>query len=233
MAVAKHKSDVSSESPIIRGERALTIEKLVLPRVEDLTAGGFGMVDFSSSPSVSSVDDLLEEAQDQGYRQGFSKGLKQGESSANEKLEIAELKLSGLTSVLDSALAQLKAAAGAGLRASEADIASFSLKLAEEILGHESQLGAARVRLAVAKALEGVDPRVEVTARVSPEEYPALKEIFETSAQEAGTELNLIADPAVERSGVILEVGATRIDAQISTALQRVKDVLGELGGSK
>ena len=74
-----------------------------------------------------------------------------------------------------------------------------------------------------------IKSRAFLTLRVSPVDYEAVRELFDRSGtNERG--VTVISDNSVESSGVIVEVGATRIDAQISTAIARVRAVLSDMG---
>jgi flagellar biosynthesis/type III secretory pathway protein FliH len=43
---------------------------------------------------------------------------------------------------------------------------------------------------------------------------------------ELGREVHVVADPSVEPAGCVVECDATRVDAQLSPALARVREVL-------
>ncbi len=217
-----------TDPQVIRGEGSSKVERLTLPRVEDLKR-----LDAVPGSTVSQVTQdihqAVSDAESSGYQKGYQAGLAQGAQSQRESVEILQLKLAHLEAIFAKALLELKVAAKDGLKVQESDMAKFSLQVAEEILNYESHLGPARVELAVAKALEKVDPKLDVNLRVSPVDFEAVKELFNsTDSNERG--VSVVSDNSVESSGVIVEVGATRIDAQISTAIARVRAVLSDMG---
>ncbi len=228
MAGTSYSSGTFSDPQVLRGGDTTKVEPLNLPRVEDLkrTDALPGSVINQITPDLQQA---VLDAESSGYQKGYQAGLAQGAQSQRESVEILQLKLAHLEAILQKSLLELQVAAKEGLRVQESDIAKFSLQVSEEILSYESHLGPARVELAVTKALENVDPKLDVTLRVAPVDYEAVKELFDRSdANERG--VSVISDNSVETSGVIVEVGATRIDAQISTAIARVRAVLSDMG---
>ena len=228
MARTSHANGAFSDPQVLRGGDTTKVEPLSLPRVEDLkrTDSLPGSVINQITPDLQQA---VLDAESSGYQKGYQAGLAQGAQSQRESVEILQLKLAHLEAILQKSLLELQVAAKEGLRVQESDIAKFSLQVSEEILSYESHLGPARVELAVTKALENLDPKLDVTLRVAPVDYEAVKELFDRSdANERG--VSVISDNSVETSGVIVEVGATRIDAQISTAIARVRAVLSDMG---
>ncbi len=228
MAGTSYSNGTFSDPQVLRGGDTTKVEPLNLPRVEDLkrTDALPGSVINQITPDLQQA---VLDAESSGYQKGYQAGLAQGAQSQRESVEILQLKLAHLEAILQKSLLELQVAAKEGLRVQESDIAKFSLQVSEEILSYESHLGPARVELAVTKALENVDPKLDVTLRVAPVDYEAVKELFDRSdANERG--VSVISDNSVETSGVIVEVGATRIDAQISTAIARVRAVLSDMG---
>ncbi len=228
MAGTSYSSGTFSDPQVLRGGDTTKVEPLNLPRVEDLkrTDALPGSVINQITPDLQQA---VLDAESSGYQKGYQAGLAQGAQSQRESVEILQLKLAHLEAILQKSLLELQVAAKEGLRVQESDIAKFSLQVSEEILSYESHLGPARVELAVTKALENLDPKLDVTLRVAPVDYEAVKELFDRSdANERG--VSVISDNSVETSGVIVEVGATRIDAQISTAIARVRAVLSDMG---
>ncbi|NNN11364.1 MAG: hypothetical protein HKL83_05815 [Acidimicrobiaceae bacterium] len=228
MAGTSYSSGTFSDPQVLRGGDTTKVEPLNLPRVEDLkrTDALPGSVINQITPDLQQA---VLDAESSGYQKGYQAGLAQGAQSQRESVEILQLKLAHLEAILQKSLLELQVAAKEGLRVQESDIAKFSLQVSEEILSYESHLGPARVELAVTKALENVDPKLDVTLRVAPVDYEAVKELFDRSdSNERG--VSVISDNSVETSGVIVEVGATRIDAQISTAIARVRAVLSDMG---
>ncbi len=228
MAGTSYSSGTFSDPQVLRGGDTTKVEPLNLPRVEDLkrTDALPGSVINQITPDLQQA---VLDAESSGYQKGYQAGLAQGAQSQRESVEILQPKLAHLEAILQKSLLELQVAAKEGLRVHESDIAKFSLQVSEEILSYESHLGPARVELAVTKALENLDPKLDVTLRVAPVDYEAVKELFDRSdANERG--VSVISDNSVETSGVIVEVGATRIDAQISTAIARVRAVLSDMG---
>ena len=174
MAGTSYQHGAFTDPQVIRGEDSSKVERLNLPRVEDLRRTD-ALPGAAISQTTEDMHQAISDAESIGYQKGYQAGLAQGAQSQRESVEILQLKLAHLEAIFAKVLLELKVAAKDGLRVQESDIAKFSLQVSEEILSYESQLGPARVELAVAKALEKVDPKLDVTLRVSPVDFEAVK----------------------------------------------------------
>lgn len=102
-----------------------------------------------------------------------------------------------------------------------------ALELAEALVGRELSVCAAPGLDAVRRALTLAPVGVPVSARLNPLDLPAARTALDALPDgELGRPVHLVADPSVERGGCIAECGAVRVDAQLSTALARVREVL-------
>ena len=89
----------------------------------------------------------------------------------------------------------------------------------EAVLDRELALAKNPGRDAVTRAL-ALAPNGDAVVRLNPADVKTLGSVS------FGRELSVVADPSVEPAGAVVEVGACRIDAQIGTALERVRDAL-------
>ncbi|MGG5259660.1 FliH/SctL family protein [Phycicoccus avicenniae] len=133
------------------------------------------------------------------------------------------------------------AAALAGLgRATDAAVAGLTVRdvldtaavlavdIAEALIGHHLEVDGCAARDAVARALAEVPRGAAVVVRVHPEDAALVVEDPDALAALAPTAtLEVVADPSVGRGGCLADVGDRTVDAQLSSALARVREVLG------
>jgi flagellar assembly protein FliH len=156
----------------------------------------------------------------QGYDDGYAAGLAKAGEEAVGRRDATSRQAASALSALARAIAE---AQEADLRM-RAEIQAAAPKLAfallEALLGREVELAAHPVREAIARALaldEGTQP---ATVRLNPIDVDALAEF------ELGRVVSVLADPAVERGGAVVEVGQSTLDGQLGPALERVRQVL-------
>ena len=123
-----------------------------------------------------------------------------------------------LMSALTAAAAELQTRATVEMAQIEDDLAAAALTIAEAVIGRELALADAPGQDAIARAL-ALAPAGDAIVRLHPDDVA-------TAGGDFGRELTILADPTVEPGGCIVEIGACTIDAQISTALDRVREAL-------
>ena len=123
-----------------------------------------------------------------------------------------------------SALARALAGAEEAERRVRAEVQVAAPKLAfalvEAILCRELALAANPGQEAVARALaldDGIQPAI---VRLNPADIEALDQM------DLGRVVHLVADPAVERGGALVEIGRTTLDGQLGSAVARVRQIL-------
>lgn len=191
------------------------------------------------SAAGSAAERILSDAADQarataravGYASGWAEGRRAAqERAAREAAEAAEHRVAedrrlqaehaAAVGALVRAAQQLHDAARNACEQVEQQATALALQLAEEILGRELDVaidpGADAVRRAL--ALLPADPFV--TVRLHPDDLAG-------SARDvcpAGT--RLVADATLDRGDALVETDSVVIDARISTAVDRVREVL-------
>jgi flagellar assembly protein FliH len=156
----------------------------------------------------------------QGYDDGYAEGLAAaGTEAARVRSEEAQRAAGAL-----SALSRAVAAAEEAERSMRAEIQAAAPKLAfalvEALLGRELALAANPGREAVARVLaldEGMQP---ATVRMNPADLAAFDEL------DLGRVVHMVADPAVEPGGALVEIGRATLDGQLGPAVERVREIL-------
>jgi flagellar assembly protein FliH len=176
---------------------------------------------------------------DHGYRSGMAEGLAAGRAAMAAESLAATARLDSLARALGDAADDLRRRQALELTELEDILARTAVDLASAIIGRELQVSASPGADALARALALVPAGSMAVARLHPADAAVLAEAEAGAATGAvaggypaapgsGTpaSVTIIADPAVEPGGCILEVGESRIDAQLGPALDRVRAAL-------
>lgn len=134
-------------------------------------------------------------------------------------------RLDAILSSLDAARTDLAARDAVTLRDVEAQARTLAVGLAEAIVGHEVAVAADPVGDSVRRSAALLPDRGAVLVRV----HPLDLETARTAAPDwfgGVRSVEVIADAAIDRGACALTVGPLRIDAQISTALARMRALL-------
>lgn len=164
-----------------------------------------------------------EEAARLGYSDGFSAGRQDALLAAQAEAAAAAQAAATALQSLDAATAALHGHQTMAVADVEQHIVELAMSIAEAIVQRELTAAASPGRDALVRALALAPERVDAVARLHPED---LQTVGDLTMMTAEREITLIGDPSVERGGCLLDVGACRIDAQISPALDRVRKSL-------
>jgi flagellar assembly protein FliH len=155
-----------------------------------------------------------------GYDEGYAEGLAAAATVAAERRDEEAKRAAAAL----SALARAVGAAEEAERVMRAEIQAAAPKLAfalvEALLGRELALAADPGREAVARVLaldEGMQP---ATVRLNPADVAAFDD------GDLGRVVNVVADPAVEPGGAMVEIGRAVLDGQLGPAVARVREIL-------
>lgn len=178
------------------------------------------------------IDPVVAEAEvrrgyDDGYQAGLVEGLASGRAAMAAESAAAVARLEAAAGALAAAAADLRHRHALELTGLEDALARTAVDLASAILGRELELSASPGADALARALALVPAGSVAVARLHPADAAVLADapLADTPLDRAGA-LTVIPDPAVEPGGCILEMGDSRIDAQLGSALDRVRSAL-------
>ncbi|MDQ2677241.1 MAG: FliH/SctL family protein [Actinomycetota bacterium] len=157
----------------------------------------------------------------EGYRDGFEAGrraaLDAGQAAAAQLLDSLRASIAAHGTQLE-ALADELARSAAGL----------AFGIAEQVLQRELRAatdpGADAIRRAVAALPHAGPALTAAVVRLHPDDAARL--VADPRDLCAGAELTIVADAVVEPGSCLLDVGSTRVDASVSSALARVREVL-------
>jgi len=160
----------------------------------------------------------VQQGYDDGYQIGLTEGHAAGRVAAAAEVAEAVARVEALCRSLGEAAEDLRRRQALELKGLEDTLARAAFDLAAAVVGRELQLSSSPGADALARALALVPAGSAATARLHPGDVASLGAESEAVA--------VIADPAIEPGGCILEVGDSRIDAQLGSALDRVRAAL-------
>ncbi len=207
----------SSRSPrrrILRGDSIEAPPAALLVEVP-----GSGRAADVGGPTLA---EMLEQARQEGREEGYR--------AATSEMEAAEAagRAAQMRRVADAVVAaatQVAAARREAVAVGAAEAAELAYDLAESFLRRELVLGRAALD-AVVRSMALVPEGEDLIIRLNPSDSVTPEELAELAPEVA---VKLVADPRIEPGGCVIQAGPCRIDSQLGTALDRVRDVLAEV----
>jgi flagellar assembly protein FliH len=182
----------------------------------DLAAAGLARLD------PSRIDQAVAEGRAAGYAAGQESARLALQSAREDLLADYEARLAAVVRSSEAAVADALSGVEAVADAAARVTAGAAFAVAEAIVGRELVLATEPGRDAVARALALAPERVELTLHLHPDDAAALA----TDQLPAGRSITVVADPSVDVGDCVADAGWARVDARISTALERVRAVL-------
>ena len=162
----------------------------------------------------------FEDARQTGYQEGYLAAQEESKAALDSSVEADRRRL--CTALADAALVVSGTRVEAVATVTD-EIVELALELAGVFLQRELTLSASLDAEALGRALALAPTDEDLTVRLHPDHT---MEITQIEALAPGVAVKVIADPAIERGGCVLEVGPCRIDAQIKSALERAKALI-------
>jgi flagellar assembly protein FliH len=170
-------------------------------------------------------------ARARGYATGWAEGRRAAAAELHEATEALEAQHRAeeqrredehrlAVAALARAAAQLDAAVADVCARVESHVVEVAMALTEELVGHELAVAETPGLDAVRRALALVPGEPVTRVRVSTED-PITPEMSAV----AGTAV-VVADPALRRGDAVVETAEAVVDARVSSALDRVREVL-------
>jgi flagellar assembly protein FliH len=183
---------------------------------------------------------LREFARAEGHGTGYAEGLAEaGRVVARAEAEAAarladvqarwERRMASATAALGAAVTALDAAAVPTAEDVRETLLDGVLTLVEDLLGREVAASTTAGLDAIRRALTLLPSDAPAVVRLHPGD---LAEVPPSALAALPPSVTVVGDEDVERAGAIAEGGSRRVDAQLSTALARVRAVLSGEGST-
>lgn len=192
--------------------------------------------DVPSFPTSAVLRDRTEEAREHAARMrdaGYQEGLRAGRADGADEIARSVAETRAANSRLATAAGALQSAAldfqrrdAVSIADLEAQSVALAVQLAEAIVGRELASCDAPVLDAMRRASGLLPDRGTPTLSVHPDDEQTAREAVAADPSTWTAGVSVVADASVETGGCLVEVGPCRIDAQISTALERMRSTL-------
>lgn len=169
------------------------------------------------------IETVRRTAEDAGYADGYADGLARAEQQASEARMAYDQQFMQAMTALMGAVNQLRSREAATVHQIADQTAQLALQIAEHVLQHEVRCATDPGREAIARAMALAPEDGDIAIRMHPHDLAVLAPVDDLAP---GRRISLVPDPSIEQGGALLHVDATRIDAQIPAALQRIAEVL-------
>jgi flagellar assembly protein FliH len=180
-------------------------------------------VSARSARGIVVSPELIESARQEGYTAGFEEGYGAGYPSGIEDARRHVELLGQLVERLGGEADALAAREATARSQIEDQVVAVAMQIAEVIVGHRLEQPDGRGRDAIARALALAPAHGDVTARLHPADIAVLGDAGTIAP---GRTLVIVADPSLTPGDCVVDVASCRIDARISAALERAREVL-------
>jgi flagellar assembly protein FliH len=234
-----------TSSPETRVLRGTTATDVPMARLDTELRSRRGRTDtWLAEPNLQrAFDEAADEARAAARAEGYAIGWAEGRRDATAQVhaeailadgarqEAADIQATHLrtaVAALSRAAAELEARAVTPAGDLRDAMLHAAVELTETLVGRELALATDPGMDALRRALDLTPSGRPVTARLHPAEAAAVRSALAAGpAGDLGREVVVVSDGSVEAGGCVVDCDATRVDAQISTALDRVRQALG------
>ncbi|HEV7526336.1 MAG TPA: FliH/SctL family protein [Acidimicrobiia bacterium] len=188
-----------------------------------ITRADLGTVSARSARGIVVSPELVESARVEGYTAGFEEGYNAGYAhgidDARRHVELLGQLVQQLGREAD-AFAARETTARAEI---EDQVVAVAMEIAEVLVGHTLAEPDGRGRDAIARALALAPVHGDVVARLHPADIAVLGD---PETLVPGRVLAIVPDPSLSPGDCVVDVASCRVDARISAAIERVREVL-------
>jgi flagellar assembly protein FliH len=174
-------------------------------------------------PDATEAGEPQDSAHAAGYEAGYTDGRREAEKEARDAERVVLAQVERAVAALRHSTDAARAAYEKRAAELERVVPRFAFELLEALFGRECELAIDPGRDAIVRALALDETTLPVIARLAPDDAATIGDLADLAPSRL---LTVVADPAVEPGGALVEIGSTTIDSQLSPALERVRAVI-------
>jgi flagellar biosynthesis/type III secretory pathway protein FliH len=156
---------------------------------------------------------------DEAFARGYAEGIAAGEARGRGELQAAGDALRNAAQALVSSRARI-------LHDLEANLGAVAVAAARKLVQKEIEADPSLVRSLVERGLDLVKPDSPVEVRLHPADLEAVRADIRSLAEDQSLELTLVADPAIERGGFVLDTPRRTVDGRLEEGLRALYERL-------
>jgi flagellar assembly protein FliH len=166
---------------------------------------------------------LRAEAERSGYEEGLARGREDARAQAGQALATVHAAERALCELRDDYLARAEAAA-----------VELALQIAEKVIGAAVAADPQAVLDVVSGALLRTTDRDHLVLEVNPDDFELVRDAAsELAARQGGIRrMEVVSERRVDRGGCVVRTEEGEIDARIGAQIERVRQLLAEVGSS-
>lgn len=194
---------------------------------DELDLSTYAAAGSQSIVSPEMVGSAIESGYRDGWDQGFNDARTAVEQAADDErdawLQEQGRRLGSALDALASAVVEFQIRRTLDLTNLEDRVATAAFDLAAALLGRELELTRSPGRDAVARALALAPPNESLVVRLNPADVETLGSIEDLLP---GRRYQVISDPSIESGGCLLDAKDCQVDARLTTAIARARQVM-------
>lgn len=204
-----------SETIFLQKEELASIEEKQKKRIEDADKE----IEEARNRWESEKQELIENAQQQGFQKGYEDGKKEAHQQFENKLQEAN-------HIIDIAKEDYHQT----LEKQSESIVDISMAVANKVLHNELKEQPAYIKLLIEEALDEVRSQPVIVIVVHPEYYEEVHSHQEELQRLVGdeTKLSIHADTGIQPTDCIIQYPYGQIETSVNTQLEKIRESLME-----
>lgn len=171
--------------------------------------------------------EVLNEAKEQGFRLGKEEGVQEAK---DEALKAAKADVASVVSALRKATSELSSVREKALKDNDTEMLGLVLGVTRLVLSREIKTDKALILQQIRRAAEILGEADEVTVKLHPLDLKVAQRNMDDLVPDGKSmKLSIVADKSVEMGGCLLECDRGKVDARISTQLERIEAAFDEV----
>jgi flagellar assembly protein FliH len=179
-----------------------------------LSSGDAAQMVVAQQRRIQELEHELDQRTRECYQQGVAAGRSTGEQQAQQQLEPVMARLAQSIGEFTGLRRRVRSEG-------EEDVVRLAVAVSRKILHREITVDSESLLGLVKAAMQRVDARELHRVRMHPDDIPMLERSLEAVGMPA--RLEVLADPSLERGGLVLETARGNLDASVETQLGEIE----------